>query len=74
MHGHTMKSGVSFNYNGGYDGDICISAPGFHDPDQRYEIRVDFEDLKSLVCDAIRQKRIEAIENMSENELLGILE
>jgi len=54
MHGHTMKSGVSFNYNGGYDGDICISAPGFHDPDQRYEIRVDFEDLKSLVCDAIR--------------------
>jgi len=67
----SSKNVVSFNRNGRNNGDICISAPGFQDPENRYEIKVEFDDLKSFVCSVIRQKRIEKIEKMTNDELLG---
>ena len=71
MHTSEMKSGVVFNHNGGYFGEVLISAPDSEDPSIRHTVRVDFNDLMTLVADAVRSEKISKLEQMDS---LGILE
>lgn len=67
-----MNSGVVFNHNGGYGGDVLIKAPDADEEGVVHTIRVDFDDLAELVADAIRSERISKIENMEAKKLLGL--
>ena len=66
-----MESGVVFNHNGNYEGDILISAPDAHEPSKRQTIRIDLEDLKSYVAAWYRNKLTEKLEQIEDNELIA---
>ncbi len=72
MHGYQTESGVSFNYNGDYSGDVIIRAPNWDDEKEMLQVKVSFEDLKDLVASSIRMKRISEIEQMTTEQLLGL--
>jgi len=64
-----MKSGVVFNHNGGYEGNVLITAPDADDPKVKRQVRVDFRDLKALVGQYLVEKIEEEIEDLLNNIL-----
>lgn len=63
---HTYKAsnGAYFTYNGDFSGFVTILAP-FDD-----SISIEMEDLKEFVAMYVRNKRIEALENTSTDQIL----
>lgn len=60
MHTKVCKSGIVFNFYGGYEGNIIISLPSSNG--KYIEVTVPFDDFKGLVADYVREKRINELE------------
>ena len=58
-------NGVTFNYNGGFDGDVEITCNGGL-------VIVPFEALKAFVADYVRQELIAYAESAADDDLLKI--
>lgn len=66
---HTTRTeNASFYHNGDFDGDVIIRL-NHGDND---EVRLKFADLKQFMAAAVRSRRIERIENMCDDGVLGI--
>lgn len=80
---HTHKAGDTiFHHNGDFSGDVKIvlytepkeSPVPAEDGRRWWEVEVPFEDLRSLVAEYVRGRRIELLEQASDDGLFGIAE
>ncbi len=63
---HTLKiDGVTFIYDGGYDGDVLIR-------NEYARVCVPFSAIKQLVAAHARTERVAALEQASDDDILGI--
>ena len=70
MHTTSMKSGVRFHHNGGFDGDVLIVAPDSDDPKTMQTVRVDFGDIKALVAEYVIDKLERELEDSEDDEVV----
>ena len=66
MHTHHI-SGWTMNYNGDFSGDVKLSCEA-----EGKTIEVPFQVLAGLVAEAVRTKKISALQSASVAELLGM--
>lgn len=74
-----VTPGINFLHNGDFSGDVNIGI-GVELRHLRVEpyddgtlvVRIPFEDIKHLVARYIQNRKIEELENMEVNEILGI--
>lgn len=75
MHHMEGPKGTEFNFNGGFDSDIYIivRAEMLHtDLRGPNYLRVPADDLIALVAHHVRSRRIGALEDMDDADVLGI--
>lgn len=79
---HTTKvNDAVFIHNGDYEGEVIISLPkkavedvvpeGATD-DDRVRVKIPFDALKRFVVNHVRSRKIAALEDAKDNEVLGI--
>ena len=73
MHSHDTKN-ATFLYNGDFSGDVIIiqESDVIRKPDGLVETHVRAKDLLSLVAQYVRLEKITALENASDEEILGL--
>lgn len=66
---HTINNNhTTFHFNGDFSGDIIITR---QDSEYSGEIKVSMEALDALFAERIRQKRIEKLEQMTDEQLIA---
>jgi hypothetical protein len=78
---HTLTSGDSIFHHSNFSGEVHVivttkpeKLPSFEDEPARWKVLVPFEDLRYLVAEYVRQRRIELLEAASDDDVLGIAE
>lgn len=68
---HTTKiDELTFHHNGDYDGEVIIMGANVTETEFGPEVRVDFNALKQLVANCVRDRMISAYESASSDEIL----
>lgn len=67
MHTFKGRSGTTFHFNGGGDGQVVIPLKK-----QGGEVYVPCEDLVDFVAELVRRKRQSQLDDMSAEELFGL--
>lgn len=68
-HSYTARHGTHFNFNGDFSGEVTVHAPGPAESN-RPTIAIPAADLLELAAEAVRRRRISALESATPDELL----
>jgi hypothetical protein len=72
MHTTKCSSGVIIHHNGDYSGDMIVHAVDDDDQNITRVVRMKIGDFKEVVAGLVRQKKLEELESMSDDEFLGL--
>lgn len=72
MHTTKCSSGVTIFHNGDYSGDMIVHAIDDDDPNITRVVRMAIGDFKEVIARLILQKKIEELESMSDDKILGL--